>query len=247
MSTHISAERGQIAEKVLLPGDPLRAKWIAETFLTDVVCYSEVRNMLGFTGTSPTGERISVQGAGMGQASMSIYVNELIRDYGVKKIIRVGTAGSLQEHIPLKSIIIAQSASTDSAMIANRFYHAGPTMNYAAIPNMRLLDEACRAASLKGFNVFVGGIVSTDSFYEFVYKDGEKKIPMSWQVFAQYGCLAIEMESAELFTLGAQYNIATATILMISDHLVFPGQKLSSEEREKGLGDVVRIALAAFE
>ena len=242
MSTHISAKSGQMAEKVLLPGDPLRAEWIAKTFLKDVVCYSKTRNMLGFTGISPTGERISVQGAGMGQSSMSIYVNELVKDYGVEKIIRVGTAGSLQKNIPLKSIVIAQSASTDSAMIPNRFYQAGPCMTYAPIPSWKLLSKSVQVAEQKGIETIVGGIVSTDSFYEFLYKEN-KKIPMSWQAFADYGAIAIEMESAELFTLGAQCGIQTCTILMVSDHLIFHDQKLSAEERETGLGDVVRIAL----
>ncbi|MBP7007019.1 MAG: purine-nucleoside phosphorylase [Candidatus Pacebacteria bacterium] len=242
MSTHIGAKRGQIAKKVLLPGDPLRAEWIAKNFLKDVTCYSKVRNMFGFTGISPTGERVSVQGAGMGQASMSIYVNELIRDFHVEKIIRVGTAGSLQKNIPLKSIIIAQSASTDSSMVPNRFYQAGPTMTYAPIPSWKLLHKAVQVADQKGIEAIVGGIVSTDSFYEFVYK-GDKKIPASWEAFANYGAVAIEMESSELFTLGAQYKIQTATILMVSDHLIFLHQKLSAEERQTGLSDVVRIAL----
>ncbi len=241
MSTHIGAKKGEIAKKVLLPGDPLRAKWIAESYLKDVTCYSTVRNMFGFTGIAPNGEIISVQGAGIGQPSMAIYVNELVRDYGVSKIIRIGTAGSLQESIDLRSTILAQGASTDSAMILNRFYTAGPCMTYACIPSWNLLKKADQVAEKLGIEVSVGGVVSSDYFYEFVYKD-KKNVPLSWQVFAEYGALAIEMESAELFALGAQYKIETMAILMISDHLVSKVEPLSSEERETGLDKVVRIA-----
>lgn len=231
MSLHIEAKKGQIAETVLFPGDPLRAKWIAENFLTKVFQYNTVRNMLGFTGIAPNGKRISVQGSGMGMPSLGIYTNELIKDYGVKNIIRVGSAGSLSERLPCNSIIIAAGACTDSGMNDRRFHG----MNFAPIANWGLLKKADKVASKMKVDVTVGNIISVDKFYEDVE-------PHTWKVFKEYGVLAIEMETAELYTLAAKNEINALTILTISDNLV-TGDHLSASKRERSFKDMVKIAV----
>ena len=209
MSIHIAAKAGEIAEAVLLPGDPLRAKFIAETFFENPVRYSEVRNMFGYTGMYK-GKRVSVQGTGMGIPSISIYVNELFKDYGVKKAIRVGTAGSLQEHVKIRDLVIAMSASTDSAVNQIRF----SGMGYAPTSSFNLLKKAYDAAVARGWTPHVGPVLSSDSFYT--------EDPEQWKLWAKFGVLAVEMEAAELLTLAAKYKREALAILTISDSLNHP-------------------------
>lgn len=229
MSIHISAEKGAVADTVLMPGDPLRARWIAQTFLKDAVCYNEVRGMLGFTGTFE-GKRISVQGSGMGIPSAMIYYHELINDYGVKNIIRVGTAGSYQKDIRLRDIVLAMAASTTSGINNSRFINA----DYSPTANFELLFKAAIYARERNLRVKAGNVLSADEFYE----DG----PDSYKLWAQYGVLCVEMEAAGLYTIAARYNIRALAILTISDSLV-SREKLSQEDRESSFREMVEIAL----
>lgn len=226
---HIMADENAISETVLLPGDPLRAKFIAETYLEDVVCYNEVRGMYGYTGTYK-GKRISVQGTGMGLPSHSIYVNELIRFYGAKRLIRIGSAGSLNENVNVRDIVLAQSASTNSGINRRRFHG----MDYAPTATFDLLNKAYNIAKDKGVNVKVGNVLSSDTFYD--------DTGISIKLWADYGCLAVEMESAELYTLAAKYGVEALSILTISDH-VFKGEETTPEEREKSFTKMMEIAL----
>lgn len=229
MSIHISAEKGAIADMIYLPGDPLRAKWIAENFLKDVVCYNNTRNMLGFTGIRPDGKRVSVQGSGMGMASLSIYVNELIDFYGVKEIIRLGSAGSLQAKIFCRDIVLVMASCSDSGMNLNRF----PINTiFAPIADWDLLMKAYNIAQSLHIKVTIGNNFATDKFYD----EAE-----NWKVFAKYGVSTIEMESAELYTLAAQKGIKALSILTVSDSLV-NGESLNPEERERTFSSMVRIA-----
>ncbi|MDR1788606.1 MAG: purine-nucleoside phosphorylase [Treponema sp.] len=229
MSTHIAAEPGEIAEAVLLPGDPLRAKFIAETFLEDAHCYTRVRNMLGFTGRYK-GVPVSVQGTGMGIPSISIYLNELLRDYGVQRAIRVGTAGSIQERIKVRDLIIALSSCTDSGANALRF--GGRT--FAPTATFSLVQKAYAAAAARGWTPFVGPVVSTDMFY---HED-----PDEWKLWARWGALALEMESAELYTLAAKYGREALCLLTVSDSLV-SAEETTSAEREKTFTRMIEVAL----
>lgn len=226
---HIMADEGAIAETVLLPGDPLRAKFIAENYLENPVCYNTVRGMYGYTGTYK-GKRVSVQGTGMGLPSHSIYVNELIRFYGAKRLIRVGSAGSINDNVNVRDIVLAQSASTNSAINKRRFNN----MDYAPTANFELLHKAYGIALSKGANVKVGNVLSSDLFYD--------DTGVSAKIWADYGVLAIEMESAELYTLAAKYNVEALSILTISDH-VFKGIETTPEERQDGFTQMMEIAL----
>lgn len=235
MSIHIGAEeKHAVAETVLLPGDPLRAEYIATTFLKEVEKYSAVRNMLGFTGYTDQGKRISVQGSGMGMPSLSIYVNELIDSYGVKKIIRVGSCGScgsFQSDIKVRDIILAQGSCSDSNINRRRFQG----MDFAPIASWSLLQKASQVALMLGIHVRVGNILSSDLFYN-NFDENE------WKLWAEYGVLAVEMESAELYTLAAFKKIEALSILTVSD--VLPTKVfLSSEERQSTFSDMVKIAL----
>ncbi|WP_434577599.1 purine-nucleoside phosphorylase [Thermoanaerobacterium thermosaccharolyticum] len=229
MSIHIGAKEGEIANTVLLPGDPLRAKYIAENFLSDVKCYNEVRGMYGYTGNYK-GKRVSVQGTGMGIPSISIYVNELIESYNVKNLIRIGTCGSMQPDINIRDVILAMSSSTDSAI--NRIRFNG--MDYAPTASFKLLKKAYDAATSMGINVKVGNVLSSDTFY-----NDDKD---SWKVWAKFGVLAVEMETAGLYTLAAKYGVNALTILTVSDSLV-TGHATSAEERQKTFNDMIEIAL----
>lgn len=229
MSVHIGAKKGDIAETVLLPGDPLRAKWIAETFLEDVVCYNEVRGMYGYTGTYK-GRRVSVQGTGMGVPSISIYVNELIRDYGVKNLIRVGTAGSYREDIKIRDVILAMSSSTTSGINRLRFDGA----DYAPTADFELLMRAAEAAKVKGIKIKGGNVLTVDEFYGDNFE--------AYKKWANFGVLCVEMETAALYTIAAKYNAKALTILTISDSLV-TGEETTSLERQTTLKDMVEIAL----
>lgn len=230
-SIHIAANKGQIAETVLLPGDPLRAESIAKSFFKKVRKYNAIRNMLGFTGTAPDGRKVSVQGAGMGMPSLAIYVNELIRTYGVKRIIRVGSCGSMQAEVKLKDIVLALGACSDSAMNKRRF--AG--MDFAPVADWELLHKAYTTAKAFSIPVHIGNIFATDKFYDDID-------PEAWKIFARYGVLAVEMETAELYTLAAQKEVQALTILTVSDSLITRNH-LNAKEREQSFTDMVKIAL----
>jgi len=231
MSIHIEAKQGEIAETVLMPGDPLRAKWIAETFLDNPVCYNRIRGMLGYTGTYK-GKRVSVQGSGMGMPSSMIYFHELIKDYGVKNIIRVGSAGSYQENVKLNDVVLAMSASTTSGMNSSRFINS----DYSPTANFELFQKAVDFAKENKIPIKAGNVLSSDEFY------GDD--PEEYKLWAEYGVLCVEMETAGLYTVAAKFNVRALTILTISDSLV-TGENLSARERETTFRDMVEIALAA--
>lgn len=236
MSTHIGAQPGEIAPVVLLPGDPLRARWIAETFLEDAKCYSEVRGMFGYTGTWQ-GHRVSVQGSGMGQPSLAIYVNELFREYDVQTVVRVGSCGALTEKVALRDIVIASGACTDSSM--NRIRFEG--LDYAPVADFGLLRAAYDAATARvsagdGPGVHVGLIFSNDSFYS--------PRPDLIGRMAEHGVLAVEMEASALYTLAAQLDRRALAICTVSDHIV-TGEETTARERERTFGTMVEIALEA--
>jgi purine-nucleoside phosphorylase len=232
MSTHIGAAPGQVSPTVLLPGDPLRAKWIAETFLDDATCYSEVRGMYGFTGTWQ-GRPVSVQGSGMGQPSMAIYVNELFREYDVQRIVRVGSCGSLVEGVALRDVVIASGACTNSSMNQQRFHG----LDYAPVADFGLLRAAHDAAVARPeLSTHVGLVFSTDSFY---WTRVELMKPM-----VDHGVLAVDMEASALYTLAAAYQRKALTICQVSDHIV-TGEETTADEREQGFGAMVEIALEA--
>ncbi len=229
MSIHIGAKKGEIAETILLPGDPLRAKHVAETFLQDVICYNEIRGMLGYTGYY-NGKRVSVQGTGMGIPSISIYVNELIREYDVRNLIRIGTAGSLQEQVHVKDIVMALAASTNSAVNWNKFSGA----DFAPTANFELLLKAYHAAQKLNISVKTGNILSSDEFYD--------EDPDYYKKWAKYGVLCVEMETAALYTIAAKYKANALAIFTISDSLV-THESTSAEERQGSFNDMVKIAL----
>ena len=233
MSTHIGARAGEVAPHVLLPGDPLRARWIAETFLTDAVCYSEVRGMLGYTGTY-RGERVSVQGSGMGLPSLSIYVHELFREYDVRSVVRVGSCGALTDRLALRDLVIASGACTDSSM--NRIRFEG--LDYAPVADFELLRAAYDAATAApDVRALVGLLLSSDSFYS--------PRPELTSRMAEYGALAVEMEASALYTLAAQYGRRALAICTVSDHIL-TGEETTAQERQETFGAMVEIALAAM-
>jgi len=229
MSVHIAAKNGEIADTVLLPGDPKRAKWIAENFLENAVCYTDIRGMLGFTGTYK-GKRISVQGTGMGIPSMSIYITELMKDYGVKTLIRVGSAGSYQEDVKIRDIVVALSTSTDSNINNRRFKGA----SFAPTVNFDLLSKVLKTAEEKNIKIKAGNILTSDEFYN--------DDPSYFKKWAEFGVLAVEMETAALYTLASKYKVKALSILTISDSLVSP-EITSSEEREKTFNEMIELAL----
>lgn len=230
---HIQAERGEIAEKILLPGDPLRAKFIAETFLTDSVCFNRVRNMLGYTGTY-RGERVSVMGTGMGMPSLSIYAYELIHTYGVKKLIRVGSAGAMRENLNLYDLVLAEGACTDSRIAFP--YDLNGT--YSAIASWALLSRAAKAAEAQGKTAHVGNVFSTDVFYNPLNSREDH-----WKKWAKMGCLAVEMETYALYALAAASGVDALSILTISDSLV-SGNETTAAERQNSFQAMMEIALA---
>ena len=226
---HINAVDGAFAETVLLPGDPLRAKYIAETFLEDVVQVTDVRNMLGFTGTYK-GKRISVMGSGMGIPSCSIYATELIREYGVKNLIRVGSCGAVSRDIKLLDVVIGMGASTDSK--ANRIRFAGH--DYAAIADYGLLEKAVNSARAHGIEAKVGNIFSADTFYT--------PEPEVFDTLEKYNILGVEMEAAGLFAVAAEEGAKALCILTVSDH-IRTGEKTTSDERQNSFNEMILIAL----
>jgi purine-nucleoside phosphorylase len=231
MSIHIAAKQGEIADIVLLPGDPLRAKFIAETFLEDVTCYNEVRNMFGYTGTYK-GRRVSVQGTGMGVPSISIYATELMQEYGVQKLIRVGTCGAIQKDVKVRDVILAQAASTDSRL--NQVIWGGG-IDFAPTADFDLLHKAYNAGKEAGLNLKVGNIFTADMFYS----DEEQN-----EKLAKYGVLAVEMEAAALYTLAAKFGRQALAVLTVSDHIL-TGEVTSSEERQTTFKDMMVVALEA--
>ncbi len=231
MTIHIGAKPGEIAETVLMPGDPYRAKWAAETFLSDVRMVNEVRGMLGFTGVW-NDHRVTMHGSGMGMPSLSIYANELIRDHGAKTLIRIGSAGAMQDRVAIRDIVIAMTASTLSTPSRGIF----GDLNFAPCADWGLLRAAVDAAEAKGVEPHVGGIYSSDVFYD--ERDDLR------EVMVRHGILAVEMEAAELYSVAARHGARALAVLTISDHLG-SGEALPSDERERSFGDMVEIALAA--
>jgi len=230
MSIHIGAEPGDIAERVLMPGDPLRAKWIAETYLEDAKCYSQVRGMLGYTGRWQ-GVPVSVQGSGMGMPSASIYAHELINEYGVRTLIRVGSCGALTDDIQLRDVIAASGASTDSNMNRARF---DGLVDYAPVADFGLLRTAVEVAERRGIPMRVGPVLAADAFYT--------DRPDLYDALADYGVLAVEMESAALYTIAMRFRARALTVLTVSDNIK-TGAKTTSQEREQTFGQMVEIAL----
>ena len=229
MSKHINAKKGEIAESVLLPGDPLRAKWIAETFLENAQLYNDVRGMYGYTGTFK-GKPISVQGTGMGIPSALIYCHELINDYGVKNLIRVGTAGSYQPDVKIRDIVIAMAASSTSGINNTRFINA----DYSPTASFDLFMKAAQFAAVNNIPIKAGNVLSADQFYDDNFE--------SYKKWAEFGVLCVEMEAAGLYTIAAKYNVKALTILTISDSLVSK-KETSAYERESTFNEMVTIAL----
>lgn len=229
MSVHIEAKPGEIADKILLPGDPLRAKYIAETFLENPVCYNNVRGMLGYTGTYK-GERVSVQGTGMGMPSASIYINELIQSYDVKRLIRVGTCGALSTDVHVRDLVIAQGAVTTTGIIKRNF----PYFDFAPIADFHLMKNAYDIAIERGVTTHVGNILSEDSFYKDYTKETLE--------LAKYGVKGVEMEAAVLYYLGAKFNVETLAICTVSDHII-TGEETTSEERQTSFNEMIEIGL----
>lgn len=231
MSTHIAAEPGQIAPYVLMPGDPYRARWVAETFLEDPVLYNDVRGMLGYTGTY-RGVRISAQGSGMGQPSIGIYAQELLAEYDVQAIVRVGTCGALSEKVKVRDVILGEAASTDSAMNRPRF----GDVTYAPAADFDLLRLAWEAAQDKMLPAVVGGLFSSDQFYN--------PNTTITSTLARYGVLGVEMEAAALYTLAAQFGRRALAVCTVSDHLL-TGEETSAAERQESFEDMMIMALEA--
>lgn len=231
MTVHIGAKPGDIAETVLMPGDPYRARWAADTFLKDAVLVNEVRGMLGYTGTWK-GNRVTIQGSGMGMPSLSIYANELIRDYGAKTLIRIGSCGGMQSHVKIRDVIIAMTASTITSPSAGLLRE----LNFAPCADWSLLRAAVAAAEKRGTPTHVGGIYSSDVFYA--------ERPDLDEQMVRHGILGVEMEAAELYMLAARHGCRALAVLTVSDHLQ-TGEALPSDQREKSFGDMVEIALEA--
>jgi len=229
---HINAPEGAFAPTVLMPGDPLRAKHIAETFLTDAVCVNTVRNMFGYTGTY-NGKPVSVLGSGMGIPSMSIYATELVKFYGVKNIIRIGSCGGLPLDVKVRDVDIGMGASTDSNVNRNRL--AG--MDFAAMASFALLEKAVAAARAKNINVKVGNVFTSDLFYN--------PSETLFDTLEKYGVLAVEMEAAGLYGVAAEYGINALAIFTVSDH-IRTGEALSAELRQNSFNEMVEVALGCL-
>ncbi|NDL61032.1 purine-nucleoside phosphorylase [Phytoactinopolyspora mesophila] len=231
MSTHIAAEPGQIAETVLLPGDPLRAEWIATTYLENPVCYTKIRNMLGYTGTY-RGQRISVQGTGMGQPSLSIYVHELLAEYGARTLVRVGSCGAMVESVGIRDLVIGLSACTDSSANLLRFQG----LDFAPVADFSLARAFVERAESAGVRHHVGQIFSTDAFY--------MDRPELRDQLTEYGVIAAEMEAAALYTLAAKFGARALAVCTVSDSLV-TGEHLPAEERERSFAAMAELTLDA--
>jgi purine-nucleoside phosphorylase len=230
MTPHNHASPGDYAEAVLLPGDPLRAKWIAETFLDEPKLVNSVRNCLGYTGAWK-GRKVSVQATGMGQPSLSIYVHELINTYGLKTLIRVGTCGGLNARVKVRDLILAQAASTDSAIVRDRF---GP-YNFAPMADFGLLRAAADKAEAAGMRWHAGNMLSSDIFYHADGFAGYDKLP-------EHGVIGVEMEAAALYTLAARFAVRALTICTMTDCLI-THEEIDANERQTSLRDMVTLAL----
>lgn len=235
MSIHIEAKQDEIADFVLLPGDPLRAKHIAENLLTNAVCYNNVRGMLGYTGYFK-GKRVSVQGTGMGLPSLMIYTSELITDYKVKTLVRVGTCGGLLTEVKVRDVVLAVSASTDSFSVARYF----PGMTFAPTASFRLAQLAAANAVKMNMPLKAGNILSSDLFYHFP-EEGD-----AYQLWRNYGTLAVEMESAGLYMLAARHSVEAVSLLTVSDHLL-TGEHVSADERQTNFTNMTKLALSLAE
>lgn len=233
MTVHIGAQPGDIAETVLLPGDPYRARWAAEKFLSEPRLINEVRGMLGYTGTW-NGHPVTIHGTGMGMPSLSIYVNEMIRDFGAKTLIRIGSCGAMQDGIKLRDVILGVSATTLSTPSRGIMRE----LNFAPTADFDLLRHAWAAAEARGVTAHAGGIYSSDVFYD--------ERPDLNEIMVRHGILGVEMEAGELYTLAARHKCRALAVLTVSDHLG-THEALPSSEREQSFGDMVEIALnAAF-
>lgn len=235
MTFHIGAKPGEIAETVLLPGDPYRARWAAQTFLQDAVLVNEVRGMLGYTGTW-RGHPVTIHGTGMGMPSMSIYANELIRDYGAQTLIRIGSAGALQHHVKVRDVVLAQACCTAGSPSRTIFRE----LNFAPVADFGLLkaahDAGLAISAQRGIGIHAGAIYSSDTFYD-------ERQDLSDQM-QRHGVLAVEMEAAELYTLAARYGRRALAVMTISDHIL-TDEALPADQRETSFGDMVEIALTA--
>lgn len=228
---HINAADGAFAETILFPGDPLRAKYIAETFLENVEQVTDVRNMLGFTGTYK-GKRISVMGSGMGIPSCSIYATELIKDYGVKNLIRVGTCGAISTDVKVRDVIIGMGACTDSSVNRQRF----KGHDFAAIASYELLSSVVDAAKARGTQVRVGNVFSADLFY-----GPDASI---FDTMEKMGVLGVEMEAAGLYGVAHEFGARALCVVTVSDH-IRTGEKTSAEERQTTFNDMIEMTLDA--
>jgi purine-nucleoside phosphorylase len=231
MTPHINAKKGDIAETVLMPGDPRRAKWAAENFLTDARLVNEVRGMFGFTGTYK-GNPVTIHGSGMGMPSLSIYANELITQYGVKTLIRIGSCGAMQHHVNVRDVVIAMTATTMSTPSRGIMRD----LNFAPCADYGLLEKAVASARAKGTPTHVGGIYSSDVFYD--------ERPDLTEIMTRHGVLGVEMEAAELYLVAARHGARALAICTVSDHLL-THEALPAEDREQSFGDMVEIALEA--
>lgn len=231
MTIHIGAQPGDIAPTVLMPGDPYRAKWAAENFLDAPRLVNETRGMLGFTGTWQ-GNPVTIHGSGMGMPSLSIYANELIRDFGAKTLIRVGSAGGMQPQVKIRDVVLAMTATTLSTPSRGIFKE----VNFAPSADYGLLSAAHDRAVQKGVGLHVGGIYSSDVFYD--------ERPDLTEIMTRHGILCVEMEAAELYNLCARHGVRGLAVLTISDHLQ-TGEALPAEDRERSFGDMMDIALGA--
>jgi len=231
MTVHIGAEPGAIAETVLIPGDPLRARWAAQTFLENPILVNEVRGMLGYTGTW-RGHRVTIHGSGMGMASLSIYANELIRDFGAKTLIRVGSAGAMQPDVRLRDIVLAMACTTITTPSRGIFRE----INFAPTADFGLLQAAHASAVARGETVHAGNIYSSDVFYD--------ERPDLNEIMQRHGVLCVEMEAAELYSVAARHGVRALAVLTISDHLL-TRHALPASERERTFGAMIEIALEA--
>jgi purine-nucleoside phosphorylase len=229
MTPHMNAEADDFAECVLLPGDPLRAKYIAENFLEKPHEVTNLRNMLGYTGEYQ-GSRVSVMGSGMGIPSLSIYVKELITEYGVKKIIRVGSCGAVSPEIKVRDVVIGMGACTDSNV--NRIRFKG--YDYAAICDYGLLESAVATAREQSLNVHVGNLFSADLFYT--------PDTAMFDVMEQYNILGVEMEAAGLYSVAVEFGARALAICTVSDH-IRSGEKLSGDDRQRSLNEGIELSL----
>jgi purine-nucleoside phosphorylase len=231
MTPHINAKPDDIAETILMPGDPRRAKWAAENFLTDARLVNEVRGMYGYTGTYK-GNRVTIHGSGMGMPSLSIYANELITFYGAKTLIRIGSCGAMQHDVKVRDVVIAMTATTISTPSRGIMRE----LNFAPCADYTLLEKAVGAARSKGTPTHVGGIYSSDVFYD--------ERPDLTEIMTRHGVLGVEMEAAELYLVAARHGARALAICTVSDHLL-THEALPPEDREKSFGDMVEIALEA--